>query len=209
MFTVKKRREKVGISKLTGTRATGKRARARWTERRANLTTNRIVRSKWHGPYPFYVSSARATRFTRPEAICTRATHHPLCGPIIQICDHQTTNIITMPTLLFDPSPLSLAHTLSLSLFIQDFLPAQARDRRVYHLQHRCDKIATTREKKSRVFSEIKKSSHRVIRPIFPSSLWYLYLSFVNLSRHRSTSAVYLAAENKYDARQFCIIRVL
>ena len=148
----------------------------------------------------------RDSRDQRQYVLARRTIHY--AGPLFKSA---TTRLqISLPCpLYFSIHHRSRSHTLSLSLLIQDFLPAQARDRRVYHLQHRCDKIATTREKKSRVFSEIKKSSHRVIRPIFPSSLWYLYLSFVNLSRHRSTSAVYLAAENKHDARQFCIIRVL
>lgn len=66
---------------------------------RAKLVTNRIVRSKWRSPYPFYRPSSDGTRFTATRGNMY-PTHHPLCGTIIQICDRQTTNIIT-------PFPLS------------------------------------------------------------------------------------------------------
>lgn len=56
--------------------------------------TNRIVRSKWRSPYPFYRPSSDGTQFTATRGNMY-PTHHPLCGTIIQICDRQTTNIIT------------------------------------------------------------------------------------------------------------------
>lgn len=67
---------------------------------RAKLVTNRIVRSKWRSPYPFYRPSSDGTRFTATRGNMY-PTHHPLCGTIIQICDRQTTNIITP-----SPSPM-------------------------------------------------------------------------------------------------------
>lgn len=68
--------------------------------------TNRIVRSKWRSPYPFYRPSSDGTRFTATRGNMY-PTHHPLCGPIIQICDHQTTNIITSSPLSSFPFTFS------------------------------------------------------------------------------------------------------
>ena len=134
---------------MTRTRAT---VRSLNRVTRANLTTNRIVRSKWHSPYPFYPSSARgavhATRgnmYSRDAPSIMRAHYSNLRPPDYKY--HYPC------PLYFSIHHRSRSHTRTntLSLFIQAFLLAQARDRRVYHLQHRCDFIATTWTKKSRV----------------------------------------------------------
>lgn len=119
---------------------------------RAKLVTNRIVRSKWRSPYPFYRPSSDGTRFTATRGNMY-PTHHPLCGPIIQICDHQTTNIITSSPLSSFPFTFST--------------DPHARSSRHVH-----DSTTILRRRKIRIHSQLYVS---FVVPLFSISLRFFY----------------------------------
>lgn len=101
------------------------------------------------------------------------STHHPLCGTIIQIRDHQTTNIITAPPSPYfsnSPRPALLPLALSQQHAIVAFaIPAAAT-----HFHHSI-------EKRNKEASTMKRSLIAWPNQICPpfSCLSYLCLGFL------------------------------